>query len=88
MAGIAKVAKAAGIKQTQVHALFAAIMEAVGRGERVYIKDFGAFSIQVRAPRTVTSPQIPGGQADIPERKVIRFKASPNTRQFLNGEEG
>lgn len=87
MAGIHKMARAAGIKDSQAYALFSAILEEVKQGRRVLIKDFGSFFQSKRQARTIYSPQIPGGQADVPERTLIRFRASPATRAVLNGEE-
>ena len=87
MAGIHKVAREAGIKDSQVYALFSAILERVARGERVLVKDFGSFFPSKREARKIYSPQIPGGEADVPERIVMRFRASSATRAVLNGED-
>lgn len=87
MAGIHSVAKVAGIKDQQAFALFNAILSAVNDGKRVYVKDFGSFIPVTRKARKVYSPQIPGGEADVPERRVIRFRASPVTRKVLNGDD-
>jgi nucleoid DNA-binding protein len=88
MAGMHSVAKPAGVKDAQGYALFASILARVKSGERVYIKDFGTFWAVKRKARTITSPQIPGGTAEIPERMVLRFRPSPITRQVLNGKKG
>lgn len=85
MAGIHGVARTAEIKDAQAHALFAGILESVKQGNRVYVKDFGSFFPVKRAARTITSPQIPGGKAEVPERIVIRFRPSPVTKAALNG---
>jgi nucleoid DNA-binding protein len=85
MSGIHGVAKQAEIKDEQARTLFASILQQVKGGNRVYVKDFGSFFPVTRAARTITSPQIPGGSADVPERKVIRFRPSPATKAVLNG---
>ncbi len=85
MAGVHGAARAAGIKDPQAHALFASILEQVKNGERVFIKNFGSFFQTQRAARTVTSPQIPNGKAEVPEHLVMRFRPSPYVKAVLNG---
>lgn len=87
MAGLAKIAKASGLKESQVSTLFSVILDAVASGERVLIKDFGAFYLRQRKPRIIRSPQIPNGVAEVPAKKVIRFRPSPVTKAVLNGEQ-
>lgn len=86
MSGIHDVARAAGIKDTEAHALFQAILDSVNRDERVYVKGFGTFTRKVRAARTITSPQLADGVVHVPETVVIAFKASPTTKEMLNAK--
>lgn len=87
MAGIHKAARAAGVSDEQARSLFSSILTQVGEGERVYVKDFGTFSMRVSKARTIRSPQIPGGVAEIPERNVLKFQVSPSAKKALNGEQ-
>lgn len=87
MAGTHDIARAAGLKDTEVHTVFATILEKVKNGERVLIKDFGTFQVKQVKERTITSPQIPSGSAVVPEHQVMKFKASPVTKDLLNGVE-
>lgn len=86
MAGLSKIAKAAGLKESQISSLFSVILDAVAGGQRVLIKDFGSFYLRHRKPRIIRSPQIPNGVAEVPAKRVIRFRASPVTKAVLNGE--
>jgi DNA-binding protein HU-beta len=72
MAGIADVAKKAGIKPEWVTALFDAIRESP---ERVIIKGFGTFETKTRAGRNGRNPQT-GAVIVIPAKTVLTFKAA------------
>jgi DNA-binding protein HU-beta len=72
MAGIADVAKAAGVKEEQVKAVFDAVKNSP---ERVIIKGFGSFTVKTRAARKGKNPQT-GVTIDIPAKDVLTFKAS------------
>lgn len=85
MPGIHQAARAAGISDEQARSLFASILTQAGQGDRVYIKDFGTFSVRVAPARTIRSPQIPGGVAEVPERNVLKFQVSPAAKKLLNG---
>ncbi|MFZ4857942.1 MAG: HU family DNA-binding protein [Desulfuromonadaceae bacterium] len=72
MAGIADVAKAAGVKEAEVKAVFEAIKNSA---DRVIIKGFGTFETKTRAARMGRNPQT-GETISIQEKKVLAFKAS------------
>ena len=71
MAGIADVAKAAGVKEAEVKAVFEAIKSSA---DRVIIKGFGTFQTKTRAARAGRNPQT-GEAITIQEKQVLTFKA-------------
>lgn len=56
-------------------AVFDAIKDRVERGERVQIKGFGTFQMKTRAARVARNPRT-GDEVQVPEKKVMTFKAS------------
>lgn len=86
MAGMHDVAREAGLKDEDVDKVFVAVQKLCKDGERVQVRNFGSFAQKVRAARIITSPKIPGGSAQVPERKVITFKASPATRENVEAK--
>lgn len=90
MAGIDHIARVAGVTVPQARSMFAAIVEHAkgndpnGKPNRIFIKDFGTFRRATRKARTIKSPQIPSGVAEVPEHDVLVFKAMPATKEALN----
>lgn len=84
MAAIEKLGRATGLNDAQILALMNALVDVARDGERVYIRNFGTFSVRVRPARTIKSPVIPGGSTKLPERKVLEFKMSPKLYAVLN----
>lgn len=72
MAGIADVAKQAGVKEADVKAVFQAVAT-LAADERVTVKGFGTFKFKTRAARTGRNPQT-GEAVQIPEKTVLVFK--------------
>lgn len=72
MAGISDVAKAAGVKEEQVKAVFEAVKNSP---QRVIIKGFGTFETKTRAARSGRNPQT-GATIAIPAKTVLAFKAA------------
>lgn len=58
-----------------VKELFAGIVQTVENGNAISIKEFGTFSQQICAARTVRNPQT-GEPLNIPAMKRLRFKPS------------
>ena len=88
MSGLHDAAKAVGIRDEHAKALFDQILNQVKEQGRVVIPHFGTFSIRHSAARTIISPQLPKGQAEVPERNILRFHASISSREVLNQETG
>lgn len=80
------VAVKAGITKGDAHdvvdAVLDSIMNAVGRGEKVQIVDFGSFVSRKRAARRGRNPQT-GGEITIPETIVPAFKAGKGFKDVV-----
>lgn len=74
MAGIADVAKQAGIKEEQVKAVFQAVAT-LAANERVTIKGFGGFQVKETAARTGRNPQT-GEPIQIEAKQTLKFSAA------------
>ena len=74
MAGIADVAKSAGVNETQVKAVFKAVAD-LAKKERVTIKDFGSFQVKTQAARTGINPKTQE-PIQIPAKDVLKFSAA------------
>ena len=61
--------------ETAVDMVFSEIGEALGRGEKVTIRGFGAFATTSRAERIGRNPGT-GERIEIPASKSVSFKAS------------
>jgi nucleoid DNA-binding protein len=49
--------------------------EALAKGDRVEFRDFGVLEVCIRKPRIGRNPNRPADVVQIPERKVVKFKA-------------
>ncbi len=74
MAGIAEVAKQAGVKEEQAKAVFQAV-ETLSAKERVVIRGFGSFQVKTLAARAGINPKTQE-PIQIPAKDVLKFKAS------------
>ncbi len=59
------------------------IETALVQGDRVELRDFGAFTVQHRAPRTGRNPRT-GAPVAISEKTAIHFKPGKGMRARLN----
>lgn len=66
-----------GFKESQVkkcvQLTLDAIREALVRGEKIELRNFGVFKVKVRRPRQGRNPKT-GEVVPVPERKVVVFK--------------
>lgn len=74
MAGIAEVAKQAGVKEEQAKAVFQAV-ETLSAKERVVIRGFGSFQVKTLAARAGINPKTQE-PIQIQAKDVLKFKAS------------
>jgi len=78
------IAEETGITQQQVFNIvqktFDHIVQALAKGEKVEIRNFGVFDIRVRKARMGRNPSAPGIEVPIPARSVVKFKAGKEMR--------
>ena len=57
------------------------IAEAVAKGEKVELRNFGVFEVKIRKARVGRNPNNPGTDVPIPERAVVKFKPGKDMRE-------
>ncbi len=60
------------------------IAEAVSKGEKVELRNFGVFEIKVRKARVGRTPNKPGTDVPIPQRSVVKFKPGKEMREAVS----
>ena len=66
-----------------VEAVFDEIIDALGRGDRVEIRGFGAFSVLHKEARTGRNPRT-GEPVQIDAKNVVHFKAGKELKSAVN----
>src|SRR4051794_34789889 len=56
------------------------ITEALARGDKVELRNFGVFEVKVRKARIGRNPNVPATDVPIPQRSVVKFKAGKQMR--------
>ncbi len=56
------------------------IVEALAKGDKVELRNFGVFEVKVRKARIGRNPNAPTTDVPIPERSVVKFKAGKEMR--------
>lgn len=56
------------------------IAEALARGDKVELRNFGVFEVKVRKARIGRNPNAPETDVPIPERSVVKFKPGKEMR--------
>lgn len=56
------------------------ISEALAKGDKVELRNFGVFEIKVRKARIGRNPNAPETDVPIPERSVVKFKPGKEMR--------
>lgn len=74
-------------KQTEIvmETVFDSIKEALRKGEKVEIRDFGNFRLKTRNPRKARNPKT-GESVDVPAKRVLHFKVGKELRELLNSK--
>jgi integration host factor subunit beta len=67
-----------------VNVVLKEIVEALARGDRVELRDFGAFTVRHRAARLGRNPRT-GAAVSVAEKFVPFFKTGKDLRERLNG---
>ncbi len=69
--------------ETLVATIFDEITHALGSGNRVELRGFGAFSVKMREARVARNPRT-GEAVEVEEKRVPLFKAGKQLRHRLN----
>lgn len=56
------------------------IADALAKGDKVELRNFGVFEVKVRKARVGRNPNSPETDVPIPERAVVKFKAGKEMR--------
>jgi nucleoid DNA-binding protein len=56
------------------------IADALAKGEKVELRNFGVFEVKVRKARVGRNPNAPETDVPIPQRAVVKFKAGKEMR--------
>lgn len=59
------------------------ISDAVARGDKVELRNFGVFEVRTRKPRVGRNPNEPNTNVSIPSRTVVRFKPGKEMRESV-----
>ncbi len=69
-----------------INTVFDEIIQALGNGDRVELRGFGAFSVKARHARTGRNPRT-GDQVSVDAKRVPFFKTGKELRERLNVNE-
>jgi len=84
MAGMAEVARGAGVKAEVVEAVFNELLRILCAGDAVRVKGFGIFERKLYQGRTLRTPVIPDSQVTFPDSYRLRFRQSSVAKRRLN----
>ena len=56
------------------------IAEALAKGDKVELRNFGVFEVKVRRARVGRNPNAPAAAVPIPERAVVKFRPGKELR--------
>ena len=56
------------------------IADALAKGDKVELRNFGVFEVKVRKARVGRNPNAPETDVPIPQRSVVKFKAGKEMR--------
>lgn len=70
-----------------VSAILDEVKRALSEGESVTIRRFGSFQVRDKSTRLGRRNPKTGEEAEIPERRVVRFKPGNHFRNAVNGGE-
>ena len=71
--------------EVAANSILDAMSDQLAQGERIEVRGFGSFSINVRPPRRGRNPKT-GEQVMVPEKHVPHFKAGKEMREVVNQE--
>ena len=81
---VVRISEETGLLQQQVLAIVQKtldhIAEALAKGDKVELRNFGVFEVKVRKARIGRNPNAPATDVPIPARSVVKFKAGKEMR--------
>src|ERR1051325_6713281 len=81
---VVRISEETGVLQQQVLQIVQKtldhISEALAKGEKVELRNFGVFEVKVRKARIGRNPRAPRAAVPIPARSVVKFKAGKEMR--------
>jgi nucleoid DNA-binding protein len=84
---VVRISNETGLRQPQVYKVIQKtldyITEALAKGDRVELRSFGVFEVQIRKPRVGRNPNKPEVVVPIPERAVVKFKMGKEMREKI-----
>jgi integration host factor subunit beta len=87
---IDEVVKVASVSKKQaetiVNTLFASIIDALQRDDKIELRGFGSFRVRRRRSRQGRNPKT-GDRVDVPEKRIPYFKPGKELKDLINDEE-
>src|SRR5437868_11378249 len=81
---VIRISEETGIPQQQVLEVVQRtpdyMSQALAKGDKVELRNFGVFEVKVRKARVGRNPNAPETDVPIPERSVVKFKAGKEMR--------
>ena len=81
---VIRISDETGLKQQQTFSVVQRtldyIAEALGKGDKVELRNFGVFEVKIRKARVGRNPNAPAVDVPIPQRAVVKFKAGKEMR--------
>jgi nucleoid DNA-binding protein len=81
---IVRISEETGVLPTQVYSVVQKtldhIAEALAKGNKVELRNFGVFEVKIRKARVGRNPKRPHKDVPIPARAMVKFKAGKEMR--------
>jgi nucleoid DNA-binding protein len=81
---IVRISEETGVLPTQVYSVVQKtldhIAEALAKGNKVELRNFGVFEVKIRKARVGRNPKRPQKDVPIPARAMVKFKAGKEMR--------
>jgi nucleoid DNA-binding protein len=81
---VVRISEETGLIQTQVFDVVQKtlnyITEALAKGDKVELRNFGVFDVKIRKARVGRNPNRPATDVPIPARAMVKFKAGKEMR--------
>ena len=84
---VVRVSNKTGLTHAQaveaVETVFDAIIDSLGREERIELRNFGVFEVRRRKPRIGRNPAMPEKEYPVPARAVAKFKPGKEMKEIV-----